>query len=172
MNINSVLFQTAAFGDYIFLIMIVLASIIQAIAQNKKKKVLMEQDQERMVRSDNQAPEVMGQKPERMSGYDIPADNIFDAVGRMLTPEPEEKEHIWGDDYLETLTAEKNAKVPVESTTSSEEKLIPGITEKSTLLFPPKPVKVPASSYKSRIREGFSLKKAVIYSEILNRKYT
>lgn len=37
MNVNSIIFQSAAIGDYLFLIMIVVASIVQAITQNKKK---------------------------------------------------------------------------------------------------------------------------------------
>jgi len=173
MNINSVLFQTAAIGDYLFLIMIVLASIIQAIAQNRKKKVLLEKEQRRIVQNKNQVYEVMGQKPEMMSGYDTVADNVFDHVDSFLFPEHKEGQHIWGDDYPVTATAEKEPMVTLESTVSPDEKLSPDKTEKHPVLLPQKLAKeISATSYKSGIRNGFSLRKAVIYSEILNRKYT
>ena len=171
MNINSVLFQTAAIGDYIFLILIVLASIIQAIAQNNKKKVLLEQEQRRIVQNKSQDPEVMGQKPETMSGYDTP--NIFNSIQKVLLPEFEEEQYNWGDDYAEAVTAEKNVKEVAESSETSVKKLNPDVAEKHTMLFPQKSVSdITATSFKSGIRNGFNLRKAVIYSEILNRKYT
>jgi len=173
MNINSVLFQTAAIGDYIFLILIVLASIIQAIAQNNKKKVLLEQEQRRIVQNKSQDPEVMGQKPETMSGYDAPVDNIFNSIQKVLLPEFEEEQYNWGDDYAEAVTAEKNVKEVAENSETSVKKLNPDVAEKHTMLFPQKSVSdITATSFKSGIRNGFNLRKAVIYSEILNRKYT
>lgn len=173
MNISSVLFQTAAIGDYLFLILVVLASIIQAIAQNNKKKVLLEQEQRRIVQNESQVSEVIGQKPETMSGYDTPVKNIFNSIQKVLIPEFEEEQYNWGDDYAEAVTAEKNVKEAAESSDNSEEKLNPDVAEKHTVLFPQKSVTdIPAISRKSLIRDGFSLRKAVIYSEILNRKYT
>lgn len=47
MNINSIIFQYAAIGDYLFLIMIVVASIVQAISQNKKKESVAGDDHEK-----------------------------------------------------------------------------------------------------------------------------
>jgi len=45
--------------------------------------------------------------------------------------------------------------------------------ERHMELITSKPVtEMKAIRYKSRIREGFNLRKAVVYSEILNRKYT
>lgn len=173
MNINSILFQTAAIGDYLFLILIVLASIIQAIAQNNKKKVLLEQEQRRIAQNKSQDPEVMGQKPERMTGYDAPVDNIFNSIQKVLLPEFEEEQYNWGDDYAEAVTAEKKVKEVAESSETSVKKLNPDVSEKNTMLFPQKTVKdIKATSFKSGIRNGFNLRKAVIYSEILNRKYT
>jgi len=173
MNINSVLFQTAAMGDYLFLIMIVLASIIQAIIQNNKKKVLQDQEQRKIVQNRGQAPEVMGYKPERMSGYEPIADNIFDPVDHIFNFEPQDDEHNWGDDYLVSEPEEKKPEVTVESTIGSADKLTREMMEKQSAPPVQKPVKnISATSYKSGIRNGFSLRKAVIYSEILNRKYT
>lgn len=173
MNINSVLFQTAAIGDYLFLIMIVLASIIQAIIQNNKKKVIQEQEQRKILQNRGQASEVMGYNPERMSGYEPIADNIFDPVDRIFNPEPEDDEHYWGDDYLVTEPEEKKPEVTVESSIGSADKLTREVMEKQATPAAQKPVKnISAPGYKSGIRNGFSLRKAVIYSEILNRKYT
>ncbi len=173
MNINSIIFQYAAIGDYLFLIMIVLASIIQAITQNRKKKALQEMTQKKNAPTNTLIPDVLETKPETMKGYDTPIDNIFDSIQKMLIPEFEEEKHIWGDDYPEPTAEKKITKESDESLNITEEKLMREIEERHTELITQKPVtEIQAIRYKSRIREGFSLRKAVIYSEILNRKYT
>ena len=174
MNLNSIIFQYAAIGDYLFLILIVVASIIQTISQNKKKKALQEVAQKKKEQNNSQTTDVMERRPETMTGYDTPIDNIFDSIEKMLVPELEDGKHIWGDDYRETETENKNAKEVVGSSNNKEEKLNQNIEGKHTELIPHKSVTggIPTVSYKSSIREGFSLRKAVVYSEILNRKYT
>jgi len=172
MNVNSIIFQSAAIGDYLFLIMIVVASIVQAITQNKKKKALQEMTQKKDEQADQLMPDVLDKKPETMKGYDSPMDNIFDSIQKMLVPEFEEEKHTWGDDYPEPKAAKIIDKAD-ESLNDSEAKLMREIDERHIELITPKPVtEIKAIRYKSRIREGFNLRKAVVYSEILNRKYT
>jgi len=96
MNINSIIFQSAAIGDYLFLIMIVVASIVQAITQNKKKKALQEMTQKKDFQTSTLTPEVLETIPEKMKGYDLPIDSIFDSIQKMLVPEFEEEKHTWG----------------------------------------------------------------------------
>jgi len=172
MNINSIIFQSAAIGDYLFLIMIVVASIVQAITQNKKKKVLQEMTQKKDFQTSTLTPEVLETIPEKMKGYDSPIDSIFDSIQKMLVPEFEEEKHTWGDDYPEPKAAKiiDNAD---KSLNDPEAKLMRDNEERHMELITSKPVtEMKAIRYKSRIREGFNLRKAVVYSEILNRKYT
>lgn len=98
---------------------------------------------------------------------------IFDSIEGMLIPELEDEKYSWGDDYAKAVKEEKRSNEEVIGSNSSEEKLSTDTAEKQTLLIPRKSeVDFPKVSYKSKIREGFSLRKAVVYSEILNRKYT
>ena len=173
MSINSILIQSAAIGDYLFMILIVAASIIQAISQNKKKKALSEITQEKEGQIDSSTPEVIGSKPETMKGYESPGDSIFDSIQKMLIPSFEEEKHVWGDDYPEAGEDEKIIKAPVDLSKNTEEELMHDIEERHVELITAKPVnEIQAIRYKSKIRDGFSLRKAVVYSEILNRKYT
>lgn len=70
MSINSIIFQYAAIGDYLFLILIIVASIIQTIAQNKKKKASQELDRNRKEQSNSQITDVLEKRPETIRGYD------------------------------------------------------------------------------------------------------
>ena len=172
MVINSIIIQQAAIGDYLFLIMIAVASIIQAISQNKKKKALLKMTQKEDVQTHPSVADVLDKKPETMKGYDSPMDNIFDSIQKILVPEFEGEKHIWGDDYPEP-TAAKKIDSADESSGSSEAKLMRQIEERHTESKTSKPVTENQTiRYRSRLRDGFSLKKAIVYSEILNRKYT
>ncbi len=172
MEFNSVIFQYAAIGDYIFLIMIVVVSIIQAITQNRKKRALLEQEQGRPVQKNAQTFRDYEKEPETMAGYETPLDNIYDSIERTLTPEIENEEYGWDDDYAEEEQEEKHEK-EVKSTKYQPEKLIPERVEISpSFLTPASEVKLPVKIRKVGIKEGFSLRKAVVYSEILNRKYS
>jgi hypothetical protein len=64
--------------DYLFLILIVVASIIQSISQNSKKKALKEITQNKNTRDNTLMPDVLEAKPETMKGYGSKIDNIFD----------------------------------------------------------------------------------------------
>jgi len=173
MNINSIIFQQAAIGDYLFLILIVIASIIQAITQNKKKKELQETAQKENMRTDTSSPEVMVTKTETMKGYEAPVHDIFDSIEQFLVPEVEDEKYNWDDDFTAAKTAEENKEVEFESAQQHEMKLNADISAQNTLPISKTNVThIPAVRYKSRIRDGFSLRKAVVYSEILNRKYT
>ena len=173
MDINSIIFQQADFGDYIFLILVVVGSIIQAFTQNQKKKALQKQAQEKNGQNEDDETEVMNRMPETMAGYDTPVGNIFDSSERTLIPEPEYGKYEWDDDFAQADEKENLALVSTENPENKAETVNADIAEKYPILFPQKTVTSnPAFSHKSRIREGFSLRKAVIYSEILNRKYT
>jgi len=173
MDINSIIFQQADFGDYIFLILVVVASIIQAFTQNKKKKDFQKQSQQRMGQENGPAADAFDRTPETMKGYETPLDNIFDSVERTLIPELEDGKHTWGDDYAEFEEESDNTKDATFVSKSSVEPVIVPVAEKLPVPRSQKTATdIPAISYKSGIRNGFSLKKAVIYSEILNRKYT
>ena len=111
--------------------------------------------------------------PETMSGYETPLDNIFDSVERTLIPELEDGKHTWGDDYAEFEEENENTKVTNDVSFSNVETLnVPVAAKHPELRFQKTATDIPAISHKSQIRNGFSLRKAVIYSEILNRKYT
>lgn len=172
MSVNSVIFLYASIGDYLFLIMIVVASIIQAISQNKKKKAMQELAKNEAGKGNNQTDFLPGKRPEILTDSDGPFDNIFDSIDKMIITEPEVKKHIWGDDYPETVK-EQNKEVEVDDNSNmAKERAIRSFAEKQSELIPSQPVKLNLNvRYKTRIREGFSMKKAVIYSEILNRKY-
>jgi len=173
MDTNLIIFQQADFGDYIFLILVVVGSIIQAFTQNKKKKALQEQAQGGNSQNYDDSTDVMDSMPETMAGYDTPVGNRFDPIEREPIPEPEDGKYVWDDDFAQTDEKENLAMAVAENSVNKEEAVTDNIPEKYTALFPHEPVtNIRATSYKSRIREGFSLRKAVIYSEILNRKYT
>jgi len=173
MNVNAIIFQYAAIGDYLFLIMIAIASIIQAIVQNKKKKELQETVPEKNMQTNTSVPEVLEAKTETMKGYEAPVHNIFDSIEQFLVPEVEDEKYNWDDDFAEAKTAEENKEDEFESARKQEMKLNSEISAQNTLPISQKNVKdIPVVRYKSRIRDGFSLRKAVVYSEILNRKYT
>jgi hypothetical protein len=172
MNINSIIFQQADLGDYIFLILVVVASIIQAFTQNKKKKVLQEQSEGKKWQNNDQETDTFDRTPEVMSRYDTPIDNIFDSIERTLVPELDGGKHRWGDDYAE-IEEENEDVADTRGGSANVETFSTPVAEKHTIPLAQKSATdLPAISYKSGIRKGFSLRKAVIYSEILNRKYT
>jgi len=172
MNINSIIFQQAAIGDYLFLILIVVASIIQAITQNKKKKEIQETVQKKNMQTNASVPEVLETKTETMKGYEAPVHDIFDSIEQFLVPEVEDGKYNWDDDFADAKTDEGNREDVLEST-HPQENLNSEISAQNMLPIPQKTVTdIPAVRYKSRIRDGFTLRKAVVYSEILNRKYT
>ena len=173
MNVNAIIFQHAAIGDYLFLIVIAIASIIQAISQNKKKKELQETARNKNLQTNTSVPEVLETKTETMKGHEAPVRDIFDSIEQFLVPEVEGEKYNWNDDFAEAKTAEENKEDEFESTPKQEIKLNSEISAQNTLPISQKNVKdIPVVRYKSRIRDGFSLRKAVVYSEILNRKYT
>jgi hypothetical protein len=173
MNVNLVIFHQAAIGDYIFLIMIVLASVIQAISQNKKKKALREPVQTGRVQTSNPQDDVLQKKAETGTGNDKPFDTIFDSIGRVLVPDFEDESHTWGDDYPVTATERKNQYEVVDYSDIAKALSADYVASEHMEPVIPKPVTLnPVSSYRPLFRDGFNLKKAVIYSEILNKKYS
>ena len=173
MNVNAIVFQYAAIGDYLFLILIVIASIIQAITQNKKKKELQEAAQKKNMQTDISVPEVLETRSETMKGYEAPVHDIFGSIEQFLVPEVEDEKYNWEDDLAEVKTVEENRAEVLESTHQQAIKLNSEIAAQNTLPISQKTVTdITGVRYKSRIRDGFTLRRAVVYSEILNRKYT
>ena len=173
MVFDSVIFQYASLGDYLFLILVIIASIIQAFTQNRKKKALQDRTPKPIRTADRPYVEVLEKKPETMKGYESPLDNIFDSIERVLTPEVEEENYEWEDDNSEAVTNEKIAKQEEEDMVRLMEQKKPLTTEPFNTVVPQeKDVRIPANKYKTGIRANFSLRKAVVYSEILNRKYS
>jgi hypothetical protein len=172
MNVNSILVQYASVGDYLFLIMIVLASIIQSIAQNRKKKALEKLTQDQAQQKPGELADIMETRPEKMTGYERPLDNIFDSIERILVPELANEKYIWSEDYSVKQAEVVTPSEPISDFVTTEGKTISSIAEREAERISAEPlVQKNIVSYKSRIRADFSLKKAVIYSEILNKKY-
>ncbi len=172
MNVNSIMVQFASVGDYLFLIMIVIASIIQAIAQNKKKKALEELTRVPKEQKPGQFADMMEKSSEKMTGYEKPLDNIFDSIERILVPELADEKYIWGEDYSQKQEEEVKPSGPISDFITSEGKTISSIAEREAERISAEPIMHKRTiSYKSGIRADFSLKKAVVYSEILNKKY-
>jgi hypothetical protein len=173
MSINSVIFHYASVGDYIFLIAIVVASIIQSIAQNKKKKALEAIAQKNDRESDRQYEDLTEETTENTASSDRPLDTIFDSFERILIPEIDQANYNWGDDYAEAVTVEKNENDSNEAINIPEEKYMPVYEVQKVMPIPSQSsVYYPKVSYRSKIRAEFTLKKAVVFSEILNRKYS
>ena len=172
MNVNSIMVQFASVGDYLFLIMIVVASIIQSISQNKKKKALQEPAQDPKEQRPGQFADMMEKSPEKMTGYERPLDNIFDSIERILVPELADEKYVWGEDYSIKQAEEVKPSGPISDFVTTEGTTIPSIAEREAERITADPlVQKKTTGYKSRIRADFSLKKAVVYSEILNKKY-
>ncbi len=174
MNINSILFQYASIGDYLFLIMIVVASIIQTIAQNKKKKAMQELASKEKYNTNNRSKDVIENDPEIMTSYEATEDTILNSLERILVPEQEVRTHIWGDDYLELPNENINPNEEDRHFEKTENTMNRVIDQKPTETIPSlKVADFPdvRTRTRSRIRDGFTLRKAVVYSEILNRKY-
>lgn len=163
MDVNFIQLTMSAFGDYIFLIIIVVASIIQAIVQKNKKEEI--QKAERRKQIDRELEE-----DEPVEGYPMEQEeggSLFDRMEKMLLPEP----------YVEEVKPE------VQKTIASKKeedalkydiqnyKMFVGENVESPKTEPEKKIVQPGKIVKPRLSRTFNLKKAVIYSEVLNRKY-
>ena len=177
MDLIFIQYQYSAIGDYIFLILIVLASIAQAFSQKKKKDEAKAQRQ----RSLNRELDETDDEYERQEdSYDQPAGSFLDQMEKMFNPDlpedefkPVEKNVITEKksdiqekkEQLAKMQKSLSSYISEEEHKAEIEKEHPGkpLVQQTKEI---KPIKI-----RQRIREGFDLKKAVIYSEVLNRKY-
>jgi hypothetical protein len=164
--------QTADIGDYIFLILVVAASLIQAFSQNRKK-AMMKKDDEMKPRSphpfDNM--EEFDQPARPQSSKESPFGSFFDQLDDIL-----------GEEGTPTVVVNKPKPVvkkepnPAEEMAARYAALHLAENEKmakegqhaidtNILTHEPKPLLA------RKIREKINMRQAVIYSEILNRKY-
>ena len=130
--------------DYIFIILAIAFSIVGAINKNKKKRAAQQL-------SENENP------PHRPSVFEqLFDDDFFNEEEPVVRPVPQPKsEHRI---KYQPLVREEPAKAAVINTANTP------IMEIGILLQSSTPKSHP-------LRKDFSLKKAVIYSEILTRKY-
>ena len=163
MDVIFIQLEMSAFGDYIFLIIIVVASIIQAIVQKNKKEEAQKAERRKQIDRELEDEEPSEEYPvEREEGG-----SIFDRMEKMLMPElPSEEIKPKVQKTVASKKEEDAAKYDIQNYKMFEAKNaeLPRIEAnvKSTQ---------PTKQIKPRISSTFNLKKAVIYSEVLNRKY-
>lgn len=163
MDVNFILIKMNAFGDYIFLIVIVVASIVQAFVQKNKKEEAQKAERRRQIDRELEGEDSSEAYPmETEEGG-----SIFDRMEKMLMPElpPEEVKPI----VQQTVASKKkedSLKYDIQNYKMYEGENAEPPKIKSEIN--------PAQSKKEapkRLSRAFDLKKAVIYSEVLNRKY-
>ena len=158
--------NSAGVGDYIFLILVIVVTVVQAINKQRKKERLKQM-------SNDDEP---GSRPEPRRQREIyhpmdeqprePFGTLFDRMEEMFdpiqypTPEPEpeptfyaEKSKVIQEKISEMLKKKEASKMPGDVTS-------PSIYDRKK-----------KEPLKKRIRRDFSPRDAIIYSEIINRKY-
>lgn len=159
--------NTAGFGDYIFIILIILATIAQAVAQQRKKERLKQLEQ-------NEGPDEWQQKPRPNRQREVynpmdekheePSGTFFDRMEEIFDPiqySPSEPEPSYYEEELE-----KEQEKVEEILKKNEATPMPGDVTTQSVYHRKK-----KTSLKKNIRHDFDARKAVIYSEILKRKY-
>lgn len=169
MYLDSIYYQFAGIGDYIFLIIIVIVVIIQAISQSRKKEELAKAEQQKTRKAAWDDEETLMEEAREEPRDNSPFGSFFDEIEKVFVPElPHEEQSMNQDDE-----GHKQLEPPVLSSIISEEELNGELQKDHSALNKNQPVKEEKPvARKGILVTGFSLKKAVIYSEILNRKYT
>lgn len=155
--ISNTNFQSADIGDYIFLILIIAASIIQAVGKSRKKSLLEEENEEAPNRNEVQ------QEPNPMDEPQSPFDPFMDEFQELFETEQQFNK--------EEQKVEPIQKQPVSSTIS--QKKLNEILNRDHSDMDERAV-LPHKKQKRRGRfsaHDFDLKSAVIQAEILNPKY-
>ena len=174
MYLDSIHYQSAAIGDYIFLIIIVLASIIQAISQNRKKAEILKAEQQKTRGKARQEEEYEDENPHEQRQEESPFGSFFDEIEKVFIPElPGEEQSGSQNNLPEKETGNQQ---PVNTTLHSnitEEELNLELQKDYSALDKTQQEKEVKPIVRKRfLTAGFDLKRAVIYSEILNRKYS
>ena len=177
MELSFYQYQQGAVGDYIFLILIVLASIAQAFSQRKKK---VEEQAQRHRRLEKELEETDEAYERQYEEKEQPAGSFFDQMEKMFDPDlPEdEPEPVRKSIIIEKKSDIESKKEELKKMQTSLSSYITDEEHNAEIQkeYPGKSPMLPTKEIESlevrkRIREGFNLKKAVIYSEVLNRKY-
>lgn len=163
MDLNFIQLKMNAFGDYIFLIIIVVASIIQAIVQKNKKEEIQKAERRKQIdRELEEGEPVEGYPMEQEEGG-----SIFDRMEKMLLPEP----------YVEEIKPKIHKTVASKKEEEAGKydiqnyKMFEGENAGPPKTEPEKKSVQRGKMIKPGLSRTFDLKKAVIYSEVLNRKY-
>jgi len=174
MCLDFIQYHYAAVGDYIFLIIIVLASIIQAYNQNRKKAEMKRAVLPEEIVNDEQAEGEQDDSPRKLPRNDSPFGSFLDQMEKMLVPDISEREQSGDEnDIPEKKAVNRFGGSITRPSNITEDELNMEMQKNYTAFDTYKPSKElnPVKS-KRRFREGFNMKKAVIYAEILNRKYS
>lgn len=163
MDVNFIILKMSAIGDYIFLIIIVVASIVQAIMQKNKKEEAQKAERRKQVDRELNDEEPLEEYPmEHEEGG-----SIFDRMEKMLMPElPLEEVKPKVQKTIASKKEEDAAKYDIQNY-----KMFEGENAEPPKIEPDKKSVQPKKIIKPRLQHTFDLKKAVIYSEVLNRKY-
>jgi hypothetical protein len=149
-----------AFGDYIFLIILAAASIIQAVIQKNKKEEAQKAERRRKVERElDETGEFQSREEEGGS--------VFDRMEEEWLPDiPKEEPKPVFQQTVRSKIAEKSKQFDIQNYKMFEgENMESPEIQRGTKLISSK------SEFKQRFTKTFNLKKAVIYSEVLNRKY-
>ena len=164
---ESIYFQNAGIGDFLFLILIFLAVIIQAISQSRKKSELAKTIQEKersKAGEDNYWDDESDEQPQENSH----SGSFFDELEKVFVHEMPQESLSMSYDNEENEQSEPEVHSPI----ISEEELNQELQKNHSALNINQTVKEEKPILRKRnFKKGFCLKKAVIYSEILNRKY-
>ncbi len=163
MDLNFIQYEMNAFGDYIFLIIIVVASIVQAIVQKNKKEEAAKAERRKSVERELQEEDY----PEEFPRQEESGGTFFEQMERMLMPElpTEEKQP-----ELQPEVPKKKEEIVRESSIQNYKMFEGEVHEFQKNLSGTKSQQT-KEPIKPRVSRMFNLKKAVIYSEVLNRKY-
>ncbi|PSK85562.1 hypothetical protein [Prolixibacter denitrificans] len=161
--------NTAGVGDYVFIILIIVVSIVQAINKQRKKE-RMKQMQDN---GGNNGWEQPKQQREPYNPMDEkredPFGTLFDRMEEVFDPvqypsqEPEPEMEMTNNKVGQPEISNKKVE---EIITKSRQAKMPGDITATSVYHKGK-----KEPLKKSIRRDFDPRKAVIYSEIINRKY-
>lgn len=170
MSNNFLFLQTAGLGDYVFLILIILASIFQSINQNKKKREMAEMGKKQADEDSSDEESFPREFIPKLEEVEIPAAPSQKFEGEVVLTEKGNHPYQWDDDYSE----EEPMPIPpvLNKFQIKSASMIPDPGQSFSSQVPASPVAVNVPR-RSKLRQGgFTLRKAVVYSEILNQKYS
>ncbi len=167
MNLDSIYYQNAGIGDFLFIILIFLAVIIQLISQSRKKSELAKAIREKESREEVE-DDYWDNEPSGQSQDNSPSGSFFDGLEKVFVPEMPHESPTMNYDIEENKQPEPDIHNPV----TSEVELNWELQKDHSALNMNQTVKVEKPILRKRnYKKEFCLKRAVIYSEILNRKY-